>query len=544
MKASGQALNEKNWQFIVAGLTLVGRIIDDAESAGINWIQVQRTGTTAISSVVFPTPNFTVGNGTNQPIISANGGAGQLRALAFNSANTSRWLIYADSAAESTGNAGSNFIVSAYNDNGSFLDSPIVIRRVPNTPIILNRPTYLMDGAPVYSKVMLSIAGNSAGSFGGMEFGHNNPVGYRSHLGHESSSGASFLGFQTEPGTNPNTYRTRGLRGAVIVSTLSTSGIAGGIVFATVANPTADNQTLTYRGALDYNGTWIFGPSDPGGPANTIVRIAGTAFSSGGFFADAGYMSSNGGIGTLAVPMFQLYNSNASPYMGRLVLGTDGTGYKFGFYRKHGNTGAVTLCGSFNDDGGWSIGPNDISGPGGIGSGMFRVAGAGDFAGTVRTGGHFVMIANNAYIQGMTTSGAVVQLFTLSSDTNNITRIMAGVDAGGIQLTNQAQTVQWALFTATAAVFSGSINMPNNTALYALNNTSTQYFRLIQMDANNVVQVGDQTNGKFVSHGQTAVGSLPAAGPTVNGVMAIDGTNNRFVFYVNGSRYYVTGTAF
>ena len=49
-----------------------------------------------------------------------------------------------------------------------------------------------------------------------LEWGHGNPAGYRSTLGALSGGGQPFIALSAEHGTNNNTYRTRGLKGAVI----------------------------------------------------------------------------------------------------------------------------------------------------------------------------------------------------------------------------------------------------------------------------------------------------------------------------------------
>ncbi len=95
------------------------------------------------------------------------------------------------------------------------------------------------------SNALLSVrlAGND------IEFGHNNPAGYGSTIGSESSSGTPFLAFNAEAGTNTNTFRTRGFKGAVLESDL-----AGGFVFKTVATASADNQTATNLATLSSAG--------------------------------------------------------------------------------------------------------------------------------------------------------------------------------------------------------------------------------------------------------------------------------------------------
>lgn len=74
------------------------------------------------------------------------------------------------------------------------------------------------------------------------EFGHPNTAGYGGTLGAETNSGANYLAFHAEQGTNINTYRTRGNRGSILRADTN-----GGMGFYNVADANADNQTATPR---------------------------------------------------------------------------------------------------------------------------------------------------------------------------------------------------------------------------------------------------------------------------------------------------------
>ena len=83
----------------------------------------------------------------------------------------------------------------------------------------------------------------------GVEWGHGNASGYRSTLGAFSGGGAPFIALSAEAGTNANTFRTRGLKGVVL-----TTDNAGSLLFNTVDNANADNQTLTERMKINASG--------------------------------------------------------------------------------------------------------------------------------------------------------------------------------------------------------------------------------------------------------------------------------------------------
>lgn len=72
--------------------------------------------------------------------------------------------------------------------------------------------------------------------------------------------------------------------------------------------------------------------------------------------------------------------------------------------------------------------------------------------------GNLTLSTNHAYIQGKTAGGVTVNLFALTADSPNITRFICGVDAGGFQWTNQAQSPSpWATLTSGGLVVANSV---------------------------------------------------------------------------------------
>ena len=61
--------------------------------------------------------------------LNVAGPAGFSRNIAFNTAATSRWIVSANSTAETGGNAGSDFTINRMSDAGGVLDTPILISR-------------------------------------------------------------------------------------------------------------------------------------------------------------------------------------------------------------------------------------------------------------------------------------------------------------------------------------------------------------------------------------------------------------------------------
>ena len=86
------------------------------------------TGGTVTGSVAFSTAAILTVNGSNSLVL--NGASGAQRSVLGMTANVARWTMsLGDGAAESGGNAGSNFTLAAYGAAGTFLFNPLVISR-------------------------------------------------------------------------------------------------------------------------------------------------------------------------------------------------------------------------------------------------------------------------------------------------------------------------------------------------------------------------------------------------------------------------------
>ena len=74
---------------------------------------------------------FIVGSSTNAFAAYANiySAAGQFRAVRFYTGVNQRWLCGVNNAAESGSSAGSNFVLNAYDDSGTYLSQPILVTR-------------------------------------------------------------------------------------------------------------------------------------------------------------------------------------------------------------------------------------------------------------------------------------------------------------------------------------------------------------------------------------------------------------------------------
>lgn len=79
-----------------------------------------------------------VGDGTGAKSLIVNGAAGEERQVQYQSGGSSRWVIQTNSTSESGSNAGSNFEIESYEDDGSYLDTPFSIVRSSSTAYFTN----------------------------------------------------------------------------------------------------------------------------------------------------------------------------------------------------------------------------------------------------------------------------------------------------------------------------------------------------------------------------------------------------------------------
>lgn len=112
-----------------------------------------------------------------------------------------------------------------------------------------------------------------------IEFGHPSTAGYRNHIGATANAGKGFIAFRAEAGTTPDTFRTRGHAGTVLMS-----DVAGGGGLYTIPLSNRDNQAPV--GILTWTPTGItaaqpiIAGTDPGGTG--VLRVGGVMHLGGG----------------------------------------------------------------------------------------------------------------------------------------------------------------------------------------------------------------------------------------------------------------------
>lgn len=158
------------------------------------------------------------------------------------------------------------------------------------------------------------------------EFGHSNTAGYGSVIGAEAGSGAPFVALNCGAGTNNNTYRTYGIAGVVLKS-----DNAGAMLFSSVTNTNADNQSPTERMRINSDGNLGVGTT---GYSNVRLNVVGQNTSSANWTVYAENSSNalllgvrNDGAITTGSTTLSPYN-NTTGLSANVLVGSDGFLYR------------------------------------------------------------------------------------------------------------------------------------------------------------------------------------------------------------------------
>lgn len=92
------------------------------------------------ANLLFTGTLFTYGDGTGSPSFVINGAAGSVKNIRLSSGGSRRWEFGGNNVAEGGADAGTPWILAAYNDSGSLIDIPITILRASGGAITLARP--------------------------------------------------------------------------------------------------------------------------------------------------------------------------------------------------------------------------------------------------------------------------------------------------------------------------------------------------------------------------------------------------------------------
>jgi endosialidase-like protein len=205
---------------------------------GTEYLHIGSTGNVGIDTT---SPNTTLqvngsimmGTGTCG---SSTAGSIQWNGSALQYCNGSSWTTLA----AGIGGSGTTNYLARWTPNGTTLGIGATYDNGTDVGIGNTSPTNVLSVGPSGNVGQTSAyiqARNAGNSF---EWGHGNAAGYASTLGAWAGSGQPFMCFDCEAGTTGNTFKTRGIKGALLESDL-----LGGFIFATVPTASADNQTAT-----------------------------------------------------------------------------------------------------------------------------------------------------------------------------------------------------------------------------------------------------------------------------------------------------------
>lgn len=92
-------------------------------------------------------------------------------------------------------------------------------------------------------------------------------------------------------------------------------------------------------------------------------------------------------------------------------------------------------------------------------------------------------------------------------------------------------------------------SLDNNEFITATDSTGKQKVKLIGLDKDNHILIGDRNRAKQNGDFHLIIPSvqfeqLPSVNPRLDGLLAIDNVNQRLVFYIGNDRFRITGTSF
>lgn len=94
------------------------------------------------ASTYFPFTGGHISGTLTTPAVTLNAHPGTWRPISFNSDDLQRWQLGVNNAGESTGNAGSNFDLFSYADNGSIISNVLHIARASSVATFSTRPMF------------------------------------------------------------------------------------------------------------------------------------------------------------------------------------------------------------------------------------------------------------------------------------------------------------------------------------------------------------------------------------------------------------------
>ncbi len=239
---------------------------------GIATVKAAWIGTTlTVVSTSLLTGNVVIGSGSGSPQLSLSGVAGGTKLIDLQTAGVSRWAIRSDSTAETGSNAGSAFLLTARDDTGVSIDSPIGIIRASGGLMTISRPVTISGGITTIGQLAFN------GSLSALDTGKTIPTMYNTN-----SSGGAYPFNQA--GHLVISPRISGASRDILIYPNATASSAiffssGKFVFGTGTTDEgahliqlADSKTISGTLADGYAGSIVQAPTYSAATAQTVTR--------------------------------------------------------------------------------------------------------------------------------------------------------------------------------------------------------------------------------------------------------------------------------
>jgi hypothetical protein len=183
LHVSGDAIISANTSTDALRITQEGSgnalVVEDSTNPDATPFVVTADGSVGIGTVPLPGVKLEVVGGIRSALLNIiDGAAATYRFLALNTNNVARWHVGTDNDAESGSNAGSNFFMHRWSDNGTFLERVLHISRsTGNVGINTSSPTERLEvsgtvkatafSGPLTGNVTGNLTGNVTGNLTG-----------------------------------------------------------------------------------------------------------------------------------------------------------------------------------------------------------------------------------------------------------------------------------------------------------------------------------------------------------------------------------------
>ena len=127
--ANGLTINTPSSNTTINSPLVILTDTGDADLRVKGGLYVGDTGTDPVAGHITATTCLNVGVGTGNRYVDIYGGVEKNRGLRYFTGSSQRWAFRANNAAEGGSNAGSNFTIHRYADNGSWLAQALTINR-------------------------------------------------------------------------------------------------------------------------------------------------------------------------------------------------------------------------------------------------------------------------------------------------------------------------------------------------------------------------------------------------------------------------------